>query len=187
MVNQLENNQTQQLLIILKQRFEENMYRHTHIEWDEVSKKLLKNPIKLLSLYQMEESGGEPDVVVLDSKSFEIIFYDCSIESPQGRRSLCYDREALLSRKDHLPVNSVLDLVNTMGLELLNEEQYWKLQAIFSFDLKTSSWIYTPNELRQSGGALFCDHRYGRVFTYHNGAQSYYSSRGFRALLRVSL
>lgn len=185
MVNQLENNQTQQLLVILKQRFEENMYRHTHIEWDEVSKKLLKNPIKLLSLYQMEESGGEPDVVVLDSKSFEIIFYDCSIESPQGRRSLCYDREALLSRKDHLPVNSVLDLVNTMGLELLNEEQYWKLQAIFSFDLKTSSWIYTPNELRQRGGALFCDHRYGRVFTYHNGAHSYYSSRGFRALLRI--
>ena len=161
------------------------MYRHAHIEWAAVYKKLSKNPIKLLSLYQMEEGGGEPDVVVLDSKSFEVIFYDFSIESPKGCRSLCYDRDALLSRKDHLPLNSVLDMVNTMGLELLNEEQYQKLQTIFSFDLKTSSWIYTPNEIRQKGGALFCDYRYDRVFIYHNGAQSYYSSRGFRALLRI--
>lgn len=185
MENHLENNQMQQLLTILKQRYETNMYRHAHIEWAAVYKKLSKNPIKLLSLYQMEEGGGEPDVVVLDSKSFEVIFYDYSIESPKGRRSLCYDRDALLSRKDHLPLNSVLDMVNIMGLELLNEEQYQKLQTIFSFDLKTSSWIYTPNEIRQKGSALFCDYRYGRVFIYHNDAQSYYSSRGFRALLRI--
>lgn len=161
------------------------MNRHPDMEWGKVQAKLEDSPDKLWSLYEMERTGGEPDVVDYDGKKNEFLFYDCSAESPKGRRSLCYDRQALESRKKHPPENSVMDMVATMGIELLTEEQYRKLQQFGPFDLKTSSWVQTPTDIRERGGALFCDSRYGHVFVYHNGADSYYSSRGFRGSLSV--
>lgn len=161
------------------------MNRHKDIEWKKVEEKLKTHPEKLWSLNEMEESGGEPDVVGFDKKTSEYIFYDCSGESPKGRRSLCYDREALESRKKHKPKNSAMDLAGDMGIELLTEEEYYKLQELGEFDSKTSSWLKTPNELRKLGGAIFGDYRFGRVFIYHNGAESYYGARGFRGSLKV--
>lgn len=181
----LSPEQEDQLLNTLKTRFEENMNRHKDIEWKKVEEKLKTHPEKLWSLNEMEESGGEPDVVGFDKKTSEYIFYDCSGESPKGRRSLCYDREALESRKKHKPKNSAMDLAGDMGIELLTEEEYYKLQELGEFDSKTSSWLKTPNELRKLGGAIFGDYRFGRVFIYHNGAESYYGARGFRGSLKV--
>lgn len=166
-------------------RFEDHMHRHPTISWQDVLKKLENNPAKLYSLYQMEVTGGEPDVIGHDTVTDEYLFFDCAIQSPSGRRSLCYDREALEARKLHKPQNCVLDVAKEMGVELLNEEQYRMLQQFGEFDTKTSSWIKTPTEIREKGGAIFCDYRYGQVFTYHNGADSYYASRGFRAVLKV--
>jgi hypothetical protein len=177
--------QRAELLDILKERFAKNPHRHNYIEWEDVEARLTANPAKLWSLLEMEESGGEPDVIGRDSKSGEVIFCDCSAESPQGRRSLCYDREALDARKLHKPANSALDLANAMGIELLDEEQYRELQALQKLDTKTSSWLKTPPDIRKLGGALFGDWRYGRVFFYHNGADSYYGARAFRGILRV--
>lgn len=174
-----------ELLGLLEERFDENMKRHEGIEWAEVEERLKADPDKLRSLDEMETTGGEPDVVGRDSKSGEILFYDCSAESPAGRRSLCYDREALEARKKHKPENSALDLAAAMGVELLTESEYRKLQKLGSFDTRTSSWVQTPADIRERGGALFCDRRYGHVFLYHNGADSYYAARGFRASLRV--
>ena len=174
-----------ELLEILRVRFEENMDRHKSVEWAKVQTRLETNTIKLKSLYAMEETGGEPDVVEFDKKTGEYIFYDCSTESPKGRRSLCYDRDALNSRKEFKPVNSVIDMATEMGVELLTEAQYRALQQIEKFDTKTSSWIKTPDGIRKLGGAIFCDRRYDTVFTYHNGAESYYAARGFRSLLKV--
>lgn len=171
------------LLKILKARFEKNMGRHEGIDWSEVEAKLEAKPEKLASLNEMEETGGEPDVVGHDKG--EYLFYDCSPESPTGRRSLCYDPTALHSRKENKPKNSVIEMAADMGIELLTEEEYRALQELGEFDLKTSSWIKTPSEIRKLGGALFCDRRYDHVFTYHNGAESYYAARGFRASLRV--
>jgi hypothetical protein len=181
----LSPEQHKALLKTLKDRFEENMNRHKGIDWNKVQAKLEAKSEKLWSLNEMERTGGEPDVVGYDKKKGEFIFYDCSAESPEGRRSLCYDREALDSRKEHKPKNSATDLAYAMGIELLTEEQYRELQAIGEFDLKTSSWVQTPDEIRELGGALFCDRRYDHVFTYHNGAESYYAARGFRGLVRV--
>jgi len=161
------------------------MNLHSGLIWAEVRTKLEANPEKLWSLAEMERTGGEPDVVGFDEKTGEYIFMDCSAESPAGRRSVCYDREALESRKEHKPENNAVDMAAAMGIELLNEEQYRQLQKLGEFDLKTSSWIATPSEIRKLGGALFCDRRYDTVFLYHNGAQSYYAARGFRGLLRV--
>lgn len=182
----------EELLGVLKNRFEKNMNRHTClpagrdvVEWAEVLKKLEANPNKLLSLSEMERTGGEPDVVGFDKKSGEYIFYDCSAESPINRRNLCYDREALESRKAFKPKDNVLDVSAAMGIELLTEEQYRELQKFGKFDTKTSSWVKTPKEIRKLGGALFCDRRYDTVFVYHNGAESYYAARGFRGCLRV--
>ena len=177
--------QREELLRALQARFEKNMNRHKGLEWDKVQAKLEANPEKLWSLNEMERTGGEPDVVGHDKKTGEYIFYDCSAESPKGRRSVCYDREALESRKEHKPANSAADMVAAMGIELLTEEQYRELQKLGEFDTKTSSWVKTPSDIRKLGGALFCDRRYGHVFVYHNGAESYYAARGFRALLRV--
>ncbi|MCB0742305.1 MAG: DUF4256 domain-containing protein [Ignavibacteriae bacterium] len=184
--------QTEELLNTLKVRFEQNMNRHKNLEWTKVQSKLEANLTavkvgneKLWSLNEMERTGGEPDVVGYDNKSNEFIFYDCSAESPKGRRSLCYDREALESRKEHKPKNNVIDMASEIGIELLTEEQYRDLQKLGKFDLKTSSWIVTPSEIRNLGGALFCDRRYNTVFVYHNGAESYYAARGFRGLLRL--
>jgi len=177
--------QTEELLKALKARFEKNMKRHEGIEWAEVQARLEVNPEKLWSLSEMEGTGGEPDVVGHDSKTGEYIFYDCSAESPKGRRSLCFDREALESRKQHKPENSAIDLAAAMGIELLTEEQYRELQKLGNFDLKTSSWVQTPANIRKLGGAIFCDRRYDTVFVYHNGAESYYAARGFRGSLRV--
>ena len=177
--------QRAELVDILKARFAKNPHRHKKIAWPDVETRLAANPAKLWSLLEMEETGGEPDVIGYDSNSGEVIFCDCSAESPQGRRSLCYDREALDARKLHKPANSALDLAAVMGIELLDEEQYRELQALQKFDTKTSSWLKTPPEVRKLGGALFGDFRYGRVFFYHNGADSYYGARGFRCLLRV--
>lgn len=172
-------------MILLKQRFEKNMHRHEGMEWSMVEKRLETNPAKLWSLNKMESTGGEPDVIGKAEKTGEICFYDCAAESPSGRRSVCYDREGQESRKKFPPENNAVDMAATMGIELLNEVQYRKLQEFGDFDTKTSSWIKTPAEIRKAGGALFCDRRYGHVFLYHNGAQSYYAARGFRGGLKV--
>ena len=184
---ELSQEQREELLAVLKVRFEKNTNRHKDVAWDAVQQKLEQpsNNEKLWSLNEMEKSGGEPDVVSRDEKTGEYVFYDCSAESPKGRRSLCYDREALESRKEFKPANNVVDMAATMGIELLTEEQYRELQELGAFDTKTSSWIKTPEAIRKLGGALFCDRRYNHVFTYHNGAESYYGVRGFRGLLKV--
>jgi hypothetical protein len=175
----------EELLGALKARFEKNMNRHKGLEWAEVQAKLEADTEKLWSLNEMERTGGEPDVVGHDKKTGEYIFYDCSAESPKGRRSICYDREALESRKEHKPENDAIDMAAAMGIELLTEELYRELQQLGNFDMKTSSWVKTPSDIRELGGALFCDRRYGAVFVYHNGAESYYAARGFRGSLRV--
>lgn len=172
-------------LNILKDRFVKNMSRHKDLEWAQVEAKLEANTEKLLVLGEMERTGGEPDVVGYDDTTGEYVFYDCSVECPKGRRSICYDREALESRKQHKPENSAIDMANTMGIELLTEEQYRELQSLGNFDMKTSSWLKTPSEIRNLGGAIFADFRYGNVFVYHNGAEAYYGTRGFRGSLRV--
>jgi hypothetical protein len=182
---ELSPEQREELLRALKARFEKNMNRHQGLEWAKVQAKLEANTEKLLSLNEMERTGGEPDVVGLDKKTGEYIFYDCSAESPKGRRSVCYDREGLESRKEHKPENNAIDMASGMGIELLKEEQYRELQKLGNFDTKTSSWVKTPAEIRKLGGALFCDRRYDHVFVYHNGAESYYGVRGFRGSLRV--
>lgn len=182
---ELTQKQTEELIKTLKTRFEKNKNRHKGIEWTKVESKLKKNSSKLWSLNEMERTGGEPDVIGYDKKSGEFIFYDCSEESPTGRRSFCYDKEALEKRKEHKPKDSAVNLANTMGIEVLTEEQYRELQTLDEFDLKTSSWVKTPSEIRELGGAIFCDRRYNNVFTYHNGAESYYAARGFRGVLRV--
>ena len=174
-----------ELLLALKARFEKNMNRHKGLEWAKVQAKLEANAEKLWSLNEMERTGGEPDVVGHDKKTGEYIFYDCSAESPKGRRSLCYDREALDSRKENKPKDNAMDMAAAMGIELLTEEQYRELQKLGNFDTKTSSWVKTPSEIRKLGGAIFCDRRYNTVFVYHNGAESYYAARGFRGSLRV--
>ncbi|WP_295794628.1 DUF4256 domain-containing protein [Mucilaginibacter sp.] len=177
--------QREELLSILKARFEKNMNRHKGVEWAQVQAKLEANAEKLWSLDEMENTGGEPDVVAYDEQKDEYVFYDCSAESPKGRRSLCYDREALDARKEFKPANSIIDLAADMGVEVLTEEQYRELQQLGSFDAKTSSWLKTPADVRRLGGAILGDFRYGRVFIYHNGADSYYAARGFRGSLRV--
>ncbi|MFV5550899.1 DUF4256 domain-containing protein [Acinetobacter oleivorans] len=182
---QLTQTQLDSLLELLKKRFEKNTHRHKEIDWKNVRAKLLESPEKLWSLQEMENTGGEPDVASYDQQKDEYLFVDCSPETPKGRRSLCYDREALESRKDHPPKNSAIDVAKEMGAELLTEEQYHELQKLEEFDLKTSSWLKTPDEIRRLDGAIFADRRYGRVFIYHNGAQSYYAVRGFRCCLRV--
>lgn len=182
---ELSPEQREELLQTLKARFEKNMNRHPGLEWADVQAKLEENPEKLWSLHEMEETGGEPDVVGHDGKTGEYIFYDCSAESPKGRRSVCYDREALESRKEHKPKSSAVEMAAAMGIELLTEEQYRELQQLGIFDMKTSSWVITPERIRKLGGALFCDRRYDTVFVYHNGAESYYAARGFRGSLRV--
>jgi hypothetical protein len=183
--NQLSTDQQKALLTALKTRFEKNPKRHTGIEWAQVQARLEAHPGKLWSLDQMEETGGEPDVVGHDAKTGEFIFYDCSPESPKGRRSVCYDHEALESRKKYKPENSAVGMAVEMGIELLSEEQYVELQQLGKFDTKTSSWLATPKEVRSHGGAIFGDWRFGRVFVYHNGAESYYGARGFRGCLKV--
>jgi hypothetical protein len=182
---QLSPEQIRELLRTLKARFEKNMNRHKGLEWAGVQAKLEANPEKLWSLDEMEKTGGEPDVVSHNKKTGEYVFYDCSAESPKGRRSLCYDREALDSRKEHKPENNAIELAASIGIELLTEEQYRELQKLGNFDLKTSSWVMTPSPIRKLGGALFCDRRYDTVFVYHNGAESYYAARGFRGSLKV--
>ncbi len=174
-----------ELLEALKDRFEKNMNRHKNLAWAEVQLKLEANPEKLWSLDEMERTGGEPDAVGFAQVTGEYIFYDCSEESPKGRRSLCYDREALDSRKEHKPKNSAVGMAAEMGVELLTEEEYWELQQLGHFDTKTSSWLKTPSDIRKLGGAIFADYRFGRVFVYHNGAESYYAGRAFRGSLRV--
>ena len=181
----LSQEQSNELLNILKVRFEKNFKRHKKIEWQKIQAKLEANSEKLWSLNEMERSGGEPDVVSYDKATDTYIFYDCSLESPKGRRSVCYDNEALESRKEHKPNNSAVNMASEIGIELLSEEQYRGLQELGDFDLKTSSWVKTPDAIRQLGGALFCDKRYNQVFLYHNGAESYYGVRGFRGLLKV--
>ncbi|HMG93235.1 MAG TPA: DUF4256 domain-containing protein [Chryseolinea sp.] len=182
---ELSSEQREELLLALEVRFEKNMRRHKGLEWAKVQSKLTANPDKLWSLNEMETTGGEPDVVGYDKKTGEYIFYDCSEESPKGRRSFCYDREALDSRKENKPKNNAMDLAASIGIELLTEEQYRQLQELGEFDMKTSSWVQTPSDVRELGGALFCDRRYDKVFLYHNGAESYYAARGFRGLLKV--
>jgi hypothetical protein len=177
--------QREELLRILKTRFEQNMDRHKGFEWTKVQAKLEANAKKLWSLGEMERTGGEPDVVGQDKKTGAYIFYDCSAESPKGRRSVCYDREALEARKEHKPASSAIDMAAAMGVELLTEEEYRELQKLGEFDTKTSSWVKTPSPIRKLGGALFCDRRYDTVFVYHNGAESYYGARGFRGSLSV--
>ena len=182
----LSPEQREELLSALQARFEKNMNRHKGLEWAKVSRRAGEaNPEKLWSLHEMERTGGEPDVVGHDKKTGEYIFYDCSAESPKGRRSVCYDGEALESRKEHKPKNSAMDMAAAIGIELLTEEQYRELQELGEFDTKTSSWVKTPADIRELGGALFCDRRYDHVFVYHNGAESYYAARGFRGALRV--
>lgn len=177
--------ETEKIIGILKNRFEKNMDRHPGLEWSKIKARLEAGKEKLWSLHEMELSGGEPDVVGALEGGDEIVFVDCSAESPKGRRSLCYDRAALDSRKEYKPANSAMDMAISMGVEILTEEQYRKLQRFGAFDLKTSSWIQTPEAIRKLGGALFCDRRYDTAFVYHNGAESYYAARGFRGILRV--
>lgn len=181
----LTTEERKDLLAALKSRFEKNMNRHKGISWSAVEERLDANPEKLWSLNQMEKTEGEPDVISQDKKSGEFIFMDCSAESPKGRRSICYDHEALESRKEHKPANSAMQMAEDMGIELLDEAQYRELQKYGKFDTKTSSWILTPPDIRKLGGAIFADWRYGHVFVYHNGAESYYAARGFRGVLRV--
>lgn len=185
MAKKLSPEQSETLLGILKTRFEKNMHRHQGLEWAKIQAKLEANPAKLWSLDEMELTGGEPDVVGLDQKTGEYLFYDCSAESPKGRRSFCYDHEALESRKENKPDNSAVQMATDIGIELLTEAQYRELQQLGKFDTKTSSWVQTPAEIRKLGGAIFCDFRYGTVFMYHNGAESYYAARGFRGALKV--
>ena len=185
MKKELSPKQLEELLNTLKARFEKSLNRHKGLEWAKVQAKLEANTKKLWSLSEMERTGGEPDVVGFDKKTGEYIFYDCSAESPKGRRSLCYDRQALDERKEHKPKNNAIDMAAAMGIELLTEEQYRELQKLGDFDTKTSSWVETPSDIRKLGGALFADRRFGHVFVYHNGAQSYYSARAFRGSLRV--
>jgi hypothetical protein len=182
---ELSPKQCKELLTTLKARFEKNMDRHEELEWAKVQARLNANAEKLWSLSEMERTGGEPDVVGHDKSTGEYIFYDCSAETPKGRTSVCYDREALESRKEHKPKNNAMDMAAAMGVELLTEEQYLELQKFGTFDTKTSTWVKTPPEIRKLGGALYCDRRYGRVFVGHNGAQSYYSARAFRGSLKV--
>lgn len=182
---QLSADQREELLSTLKNRFEKNKNRHKAIEWKTVQAKLEANPEKLWSLNEMENTGGEPDVVDQDKKTGEYLFYDCAAESPKGRRSVCYDQAALESRKEFKPANNAIDMAAAMGIEILTEAQYRALQELGNFDTKTSSWVQTPAEIRKLGGALFCDKRYNTVFLYHNGAESYYAARGFRGSLRV--
>lgn len=185
MKNKLPASQVAELLRIIKIRFENNMTRHKGLDWNKIQTKLEAAPDKLWSLDEMESTGGEPDVVGYDKKTDEYLFCDCSPESPKGRRSICYDRKALDSRKEHKPLNSAMDMAAEMGIKMLNEEEYRALQKLGTFDTKTSSWIITPPDIRKLGGALFADYRYGTVFVYHNGAESYYAARGFRGMLRV--
>jgi len=182
---ELSLEQREELLRTLEARFEKNMNRHKGLEWAIIQARLEANTEKLWSLNEMEITGGEPDVVGHDNTTDEYIFYDCSVESPKGRRSVCYDREALESRKKHKPENNAIDMATAMGIELLTEEQYRELQKLENFDMKTSSWIQTPENIRNLGGAIFCDYRYDTVFVYHNGADSYYAARGFRGSLKV--
>ena len=181
----LSPEQREELISTLKARFEKNGKRHKGLEWALVQARLEADEEKLWSLHEMERTGGEPDVIGHDEKTGEYIFYDCSVESPKGRRSICYDREAQESRKEHRPENSAMDMAAAMGIELLTEEQYRELQQLGDFDTKTSSWVKTPSDIRKLDGALFCDRRYGKVFVYHNGAQSYYAARACRGSLRV--
>lgn len=184
--NKLSPEEKKELFRILKNRFEKNMNRHSDLIWEKVKIKLDKSSEeKLWALNEMEETGGEPDVVEYDEQADEYIFFDCSAESPKDRRSICYDRDALESRKKHKPRNSAIDLAATLGIKILTEDQYRKLQKLGNFDLKTSSWVKTPDKIRRLGGAIFCDRRYNTVFTYHNGADSYYAARGFRGCLKV--
>jgi hypothetical protein len=182
---ELSSKQHEEPFKTLKTRFEKNNNRHKGIEWTKVEAKLKSNPEKLWSLNEMERTGGEPDIVGYNKKSGEYIFYDCSVESPKDRRSLCYDKEALEKRKEHKPKDSAINMATSMGIELVTEEQYRELQKLGEFDLKTSSWVKTPADIRKLGGAIFCDRRYDTVFTYHNGAESYYAARGFRGVLKV--
>ena len=182
---ELSPEQREELLRALKARFEKNMNRHKGLEWAKVQAKLEAHTEKLWSLHEMERTGGEPDVVGFDKETGEYIFYDCSAESPKGRRSLCYDGEALESRKEHKPKNNAIDMASAMGINLLTEQEYRELQKLGEFDTKTSSWVKTPSDVRKLGGAIFCDRRYDTVFTYHNGAESYYAARAFRGSLRV--
>lgn len=182
---ELTDQQKEELLGLLKIRFEQNMQRHSGITWQEVLSRLEASPERLWSLHNMERTGGEPNLIGQDKQTGEFLFYDCSKETPKGRRSLCYDREALDARKEFKPENSALDMASEMGIELLDEEQYRELQKLGPFDTKTSSWLKTPADIRSLGGALFGDFRYGRVFIYHNGVQSYYAVRGFRGMLKV--
>ncbi|SDT06978.1 Protein of unknown function [Mucilaginibacter mallensis] len=181
----LSSEEREELLNVLKVRFEKNMNRHKNLEWTNVQAKVEADTEKLWSVNEMEQTGGEPDVVGYDTKTGEYIFYDCSAESPKGRRSLCYDREAHAARKEFKPENTAVDVANGIGIELLSEEQYQELQKLGKFDTKTSSWVKTPADIRKLGGAIFCDRRYDTVFVYHNGAESYYAARGFRGSLRV--
>jgi hypothetical protein len=182
---QLPTAQRAELLKTLKARFEKHMNRHQGLQWTAVQVRLEANPERLWSLNEMERTGGEPDVVGHDKKTGEYVFYDCSVESPKGRRSVCYDREALEARKEHKPKDSAMDMAAAIGIEILTEAQYRELQAVGDFDTKTSSWVKTPPDIRQRGGAIFCDRRYDHVFTYHNGAESYYAARAFRGALKV--
>jgi len=182
---ELSTEQREELFRTLKARFEKNTNRHKGLEWAKVQEKLEAHPEKLWSLHEMERTGGEPDVVGRDKKMGEYVFYDCSEQTPKGRRSLCYDREALEARKEHKPKDSAMNMAATMGIELLTEEQYREMQKLGEFDTKTSSWVKTPSEIRKLGGALFCDRRFDTVFLYHNGAESYYAGRAFRGSLRV--
>lgn len=181
----MKTKERDELLQTMMDRFEKNMHRHKGIAWADVQAKLEANPEALKSLHEMERTGGEPDVIGHDRKSGQVTFCDCAAESPKGRRSLCYDRKALDARKENKPKGSAVELAATMGIELLTEQEYRQLQTLGEFDLKTSSWVKTPDEIRSLGGAIFCDRRYGTVFTYHNGAESYYAARGFRGSLRV--
>lgn len=181
----ISSKQINELLSVLEKRFEKNMSRHKGIKWADVLKRIKGNADNLWTLQEMENTGGEPDVIGYDKKSDKYIFCDCAAESPKDRRSVCYDRQALNSRKEHKPKNSAVDLAEEIGIEMLSEEQYRDLQKLGEFDLKTSSWVLTPQVIRKLGGAIFCDRRYGQVFTYHNGAESYYAARGFRGILKV--
>lgn len=185
MKKQLSAEQALSLLGVLKARFENNMQRHNGLKWADVEARLEANPAKLWVLDKMEETGGEPDVVGYDKATGEYVFYDCAPESPKGRRSICYDHKALEARKENKPANSALNMAEEMGITILTEDKYKELQQLGAFDLKTSSWVETPADIRKLGGALFCDRRYDTVFTYHNGAESYYAARGFRGALRV--